>query len=328
MSSIEKYIQMLEASRETAPHPASNDRLNHSGQSAHESSEPSSPLSGEKVHMGPEQFFSTFDNAKGKVGRDVNQLTYNEKPPSASKRKLKFPLNRKGVLGLISPDQAKSQVAEEFRAIKLPLLAHISARETGNSLANVIMVTSCVEGEGKTFSAINLSMSLAMERNKTVLLIDADVMKSATSAMLGISVGEPGLIDVLLEDTRDISGVLWDTQLENLKCIPAGTKSDHASELLGSTAMLELIQQLSNRYPDRIIVLDTPPILLTSEAMVLANQVGQIVFVVSAEHTTQGMVADAIGRLPSSAHVGMLLNKSKKKIGATYGYGYGYGYGH
>ena len=90
--------------------------------------------------------------------------------------------------------------------------------------------------------------------------------------------------------------------------------------------MLELIKHLSTRYPDRIIVLDTPPILVTTEAMVLASLVGQIVFVVSAEHTTQGMVADALGRLPSSVNVGMLLNKSRKKIGTTYGYGYGYGY--
>ena len=240
-------------------------------------------------------------------------------------RRIGLPISRFKKMGIITPDAPKSQIAEEFRNIKRPLIANIAALAAGgNTLANVIMVTSCVEGEGKTYTAINLAMSLAMERDRTVLLIDSDVAKASASMTLGLNSEGPGLTDILMNPSIGINDIICHTDIDNLRCVPVGSKSDHSTELLASDGMRALIKQVSYRYADRIIIFDAPPILVTSEAMVLAAQVGQIVFVVGAESTTHNMVADALGRIRGKACIGLVLNKISKKLATNYGYGYGY----
>jgi len=169
-----------------------------------------------------------------------------------------------------------------------------------------------------------------MERNRSVLLIDADVIKASASELLGIPDNQPGLTDLINDPSMDVESVVFDTDVRNLQCMCAGSNTDHATELLSSDAMKQLISQLASHYPQRIIIFDAPPVLQTSEALVLAEQVGQIAFVVGAESTTHSMVSEALARLPDKAWQGMILNKMQKTLTAGYGYGYedGYGQGH
>ncbi len=234
-------------------------------------------------------------------------------------------------LGMVTPDEPRSRVAEEYRIIKRPLLMNIQgkgAAEIANS--NLIMVTSARPGEGKTFTALNLAISIAMEQDKTVLFVDADVAKASAAKLLGISGNAPGLIDVLMSDTTHISDVLLPTDVPNLRVLPAGHLHERSTELLASRRMKRLMTELSERYSDRVIIFDSPPLLFTTEAAVLANLVGQVAFVVAENLTPQHKVTEALSHIDKDKTVGLLLNKSKRsnsKGADGYGYGYGYGYG-
>jgi len=239
-----------------------------------------------------------------------------------------LPIARINSLGMVSPDLPRSKIAEEFRVIKRPLLMNITGEgAVAVDNANLILVTSAVAGEGKTFSAINLAMSMAMETDKTVLFVDADVSKATATHFLGIADNQKGLIDILQKDHVEIGDVLLHTNIPNLKVLPAGHAHDRPTELLASDNMRALMLELSRRYSDRVIVFDSPPLLQTTEAAVLANLVGQVVLVVAANETPQGAVLEAIEHIRGDKVVGVLLNKSKSKDSGQYGYGYGYGYG-
>ncbi len=241
-------------------------------------------------------------------------------------RTIELPIARINSLGMVSPDLPRSKVAEEYRVIKRPLLMNISgdgAAVVDN--ANLILVTSALAGEGKTFSAINLAMSIAMEQDKTVLFVDADVSKATATHFLGIPDDQKGLIDILQKDHITIGDVLLHTNIPNLKVLPAGHAHDRPTELLASDNMRAVMLELSRRYSDRVIVFDSPPLLQTTEAAVLANLVGQIVLVVAANETPQGAVTEAIQHIRDDKVIGMLLNKSSGSDAGQYGYGYGYG---
>ncbi|MCP4275332.1 MAG: AAA family ATPase, partial [Gammaproteobacteria bacterium] len=200
--------------------------------------------------------------------------------------RIDFPIARINSLGMVSPDLPRSQIAEEFRAIKRPLLMNIMGEgATVVESANLILVTSALPGEGKTFSAINLAMSIAMEQDKTVLFVDADVSKATASHFLGIPDDQMGLIDILQNDDVAIGDVLLHTNIPNLRVLPAGHVHDRPTELLASDSMRKVVDELSKRYSDRVIVFDSPPLLQTTEAAVLTSLVGQVVMVVAANQT-------------------------------------------
>jgi receptor protein-tyrosine kinase len=250
-------------------------------------------------------------------------------PPSDAGEIVNIPFERFKGLGIITPDMPRSRIAEEYRSIKRPLLSNIAgkgAAEVDN--INVIMVTSALQGEGKTFTSINLALSIAMELDKTVLFIDADISNPKAAALLGIKDSEPGLVDILEDKGTRISDVMLSTNLPNLRIIPAGHISDKANELLSSENMYNLIRDLSNRFSDRVIIVDTPPLLETTEASILASLIGQIVIVVEAEKTSQEAVKEALQHIAGDKIVNMVLNKNRKHRMRKYsGYGYGYGYG-
>ena len=195
---------------------------------------------------------------------------------------------------------------------------------------NLIMVTSALIGEGKSFSSVNLAMSIAMELDSTVLLVDADVARPSVLRMLGLPPG-PGLLDVL-EGKTDMSSAMLKTNIDKLTLLPSGTPHERATELLASDAMRLLLDDISRRYPDRIVVFDSPPLLLTTEARVLATQMGQVVMVVQADKTLQADVEHALSTIKGCPHVNLMLNKARVDStggyhhGSGYGYGYGYGY--
>jgi protein-tyrosine kinase len=231
-------------------------------------------------------------------------------------------LAKLALTGFVTPDMPRSRIADEFRVLKRPLLGNVSGdRVVPIKHANLIMVTSSVPGEGKTFSAINLAMSIAMELDKTVLLVDADVARPSLPKVLGLPHGK-GLLDVLKNKSIDLSEVLIRTNVEKLSILQAGTQHSQATELLASAEMARLLDEISMRYTDRIIIFDSPPLLVTTEARVLATQMGQIVFVVNAESTLQRDVQHALATIEACPVKMMMLNQVRTTAQGAYGYGY------
>jgi len=223
--------------------------------------------------------------------------------------------------GMVTPSTARTRVAEEFRFIKRPLLSNALRKGEGAiRRGNLIMVTSSLPGEGKTFCAINLAMSIAMEMDHTVLLIDADVARPSLLTTLGLE-AEHGLMDLLCEPAMDMADVMLKTNIETLSILSAGKSTLNATELLASQSMKILLDEIASRYADRIVIFDSPPLLLTSEARVLAEQMGQIVMVVEGEKTTQGAVKDALHKIESCPNVSLIYNKARA-LAETESYGY------
>ena len=235
------------------------------------------------------------------------------------------PLNlaRLAEQGMLTQEGGRSSVAEDFRIIKRPLLRQ--ARASGAEAirhGNLIVVTSAMPGEGKTYCAVNLAMSIAMEMDITVLLVDADVARPSVLKVLGLP-PEPGLMDVLLDPQLAMGDVILKTNVANLRILPAGRSNKHATELLASRAMSRLLAEIASRYSDRIVVFDSPPLLITSEAHALVGQMGQVVMVVEAETTTQHAVKEALRQIEACEHIHLIYNKTKSFPGNDY-YGYGY----
>jgi exopolysaccharide/PEP-CTERM locus tyrosine autokinase len=213
--------------------------------------------------------------------------------------------------GIITPEDKKTTITEQFRVIKRPLLMNSFNKGAGAiKNGNLIMVSSSLAGEGKSFCAVNLAMSIAMEMDHTVLLVDADVARPMIPKILGLGT-DKGLLDVLLDDKLDLSEVLIKTNIEKLSILTAGSQHPNANELLASQTMGLLLKELVHRYEDRIIIFDSPPLLLTSEARVMASQMGQIVLVVEAEKTTQQTVRETLRQIESCEAVNLVYNKAK-----------------
>lgn len=248
--------------------------------------------------------------------------------PSARERqhvvkRVEISIDRLASNNMVTADGGRNPVAEEFRAIKRPLIDNAFAKN-GRAVNrnNLIMVTSALPGEGKTFTSINLAMSIAMELDHTVLLVDADVARPSVLRTLGLK-AEAGLMDVLLDAKLDIADVLLKTNIDTLSILPAGMQTRHATELLASQTMSNLLDEIASRYPDRIVIFDSPPLLLTSEARVLASKMGQIVVVVEAETTTMHAVRSALNQLEACPNINLVYNKAKSFPGQEdYGYYY------
>lgn len=282
---------------------------------------PEYPVEGE-----PESVSADAGDSAGGAESVVQPEPWDEDLPYAGSGKLvKLDLSGLRDAGLVDPRSKQvNRTTEEFRRIKRPLLMNV--RGEGASVvpnANMIMVTSALPGEGKTFTSINLAMSIAMEMDRTVLLVDADVAKPDVTARLGVE-AEKGLIDVLLDDGLNLPDVLLRTDIPKLTLLPSGSRHVHSTELLASERMRQLTLELSSRYPDRIVIFDSPPLLLASEARVLAGLMGQVVMVVEESMTRQHAVQEAVEMLADNEIVGIVMNKGRHKSGDG-GYG-GYGY--
>ncbi len=234
---------------------------------------------------------------------------------------VKIDLDRMQLQGMVTPTSERSLIAEEFRLVKRPLLLKaFDAEADADNTGKLIMVASSRPGEGKTFCAISLAMSIASERDLTVLLIDADVAKPDVPKSLGFK-ADLGLVDLIQDEKLELSDVMLRTQLDNLSILPAGKPHHLATELLASDRMGRIVKDIVERYPDRIIVLDSPPVLLSSIAGVLALHVGQILYVVEADKTTETALDNALPLVSSCKNINLLLNKSHA-IGETDRFGY------
>jgi exopolysaccharide/PEP-CTERM locus tyrosine autokinase len=209
-------------------------------------------------------------------------------------------------------------IAEEFRMIKRPLLNMALAEgDAAVRNGNLIMVTSARPGEGKTFTAINLALSIASERDIQVLLVDADSKQSTMLSELGIA-ADDGLVDMLAGDQPTLAQVMLKTNLANLMVLPAGRAHPHATELLASREMEELVERLASQSRRRIIIFDAPPVLASSEATVLAQHVGQTLVVVESEKTNRRALEGTLALINGCPHVNLLLNKTKFSLGSEY----------
>jgi exopolysaccharide/PEP-CTERM locus tyrosine autokinase len=241
-------------------------------------------------------------------------------------RRVELDMVRLAEKGIVTPSAARSNLADELRVVKRPLLRNAAGKgATPVRNANLIMITSAVPGEGKSFTAANLAMSIATELDHTVLLVDADVARPSLPEIFDLPPGK-GLLDVLVEPELDLSQVMLRTNVEKLSILPSGLPHAHATELLASEAMANMLEELASRYSDRIIIFDSPPLLVTTEARTLASHMGQVVLVVRAERTTHSEVRHALAMIEQAPVKMLMLNQAADPSAKGYGYGYGYGY--
>ncbi|MBK8508091.1 MAG: tyrosine-protein kinase family protein [Candidatus Competibacteraceae bacterium] len=247
-----------------------------------------------------------------------------------TQRSVTLDMERMRASGLLVVDAQRSRTKEEYRHIKRTLLMNMDGKGAAiTKHSNLVGVTSARPGEGKTFTACNLALSIATERNRTVLLVDADILKPSVSKMLGFETDQ-GLVDFLIDDRLDLADVLVSTNIPALSILPAGGTHHLSAELLASENMRRLTSEMSQRYPDRIIIFDAPPLLATTEAGILANLMGQLILVVEAEKTLQSQVKEALSMLNPNQTVGFVLNKTRDLFASkhrSYDYGYQYARG-
>jgi protein-tyrosine kinase len=237
-------------------------------------------------------------------------------------RSVEVDLDRLSRVGYLPPPEQRREIEEQFRHIKRPLLARALGRgmpRQDNGV--VIMVTSALPGDGKTFCAVNLAMSLALEKDTSVLLVDADLIKPQAGRVFGLE-NEPGLVDALSDETVDVETLVVQTSIPKLAILPAGRTAQPTAELLSSARMATVIQRLKSYSGTRIILLDSPPLLITNEAKAFAELAGQVVLVVRANATPQRAVLDAIAFMREDQFVGAVLNQSDTVSGSGYGYSY------
>jgi len=241
---------------------------------------------------------------------------------SVPTRTLKLDLEKLGRQNLLLADERRTPVAEVFRRVKRRILVNLLDAKPGTR-PNLVMVTSSLPGEGKSYCATNLALSLATEVDHTVLLVDGDVARPSIPQMLGVE-ADKGLMDVLVDRQTRLSDVLCGTNIGKLMLLQAGTANRRATEMLSSGAMGRLLKELSEQDTSRIVIFDSPPIMAASEASVLASQMGQVIVVVEAGNTTEMALKTALGRIETSNVVGLLLNRGRH-AGLLDGYDeYGY----
>lgn len=226
-------------------------------------------------------------------------------------------LRRRGYL----PEESKDrQFAEHYRRIKRPLVDKAIASAAPGE-PRVIMVTSALPGDGKTFTSLNLALSMALERDVSVVLVDCDVVKRHISQIVGLR-NEPGLLDSLMDESVDVESLVVQTDHRGLAILPSGTRTETTSELLSSNRMRQIMRYLCARDPRRILLLDSPPLLITNEGQALVNMADQVVLVVRSGHTPRHALHEACALFDEKRAGGIVLNDVVS--GGTGGY-YSYG---
>jgi exopolysaccharide/PEP-CTERM locus tyrosine autokinase len=252
--------------------------------------------------------------AAGKVSKGV----------ASSGETLEIDLERLENLGFVTLSDSRRLINEEYREIKRKLLSNAFG-PLSSTLANsnIIMVSSPRPGEGKTFTAVNLALSIAAEQDKTVLLVDADVLKPNVLRTLGLK-GEKGLMDYLLGEVNDLSDVIYKTNVPKLRIIPAGSSHHRSTELLASSIMNETVNEFSKRYADRVVIIDTPPMIGINESAILASFAGQAIIVVEEGRSKMQDIEKAAESLNPEMAIGFVVNKSIMTSAADGYYGYGH----
>jgi protein-tyrosine kinase len=240
------------------------------------------------------------------------------RPPDPHLKRVRIDPQALRHAGYLPDEGLERRFADHYRQIKRPL---IEKALTGTPDMRLIMVSSALPGDGKTFTSINLGLSMARERDVSVLLVDADAPRSQISDVFGLR-GERGLIEALRDESIDVESLVVDTDVRGFELLPAGKFVEGATELFASTRMEQVSARLIERNPRRIVILDSAPLLVSSEARVLLRIPGQVVLIVRAGKTPKQAIVDAVAHVDKRRLQGVVLNQAS--IRKTSGYYYGY----
>ncbi len=220
---------------------------------------------------------------------------------------------------LVALTASHSPEAEQFKILRTNILFPLAG-----SPPRSILVTSTAPGEGKTFAAANLAISIALNINRHVLLIDADMRLPQVHKRFGFG-PVPGLSNYLAEGSP-LPSLLLKTKVDKLTLLPAGPPPENPAELIGAERMSSLLSEVTSRYPDRIVVIDAPPPAMAAETGVLSRQVDGILVVVRYGSTRRDDLADLVARVGEKKILGSIVNYIETSASRYYGYKYG-GYG-
>jgi len=242
--------------------------------------------------------------------------------PGATSRSIDINKDALRIAGLMPEASVERRFAAHFRQIKRPLLSRSMSTSSGTSMVNrVIAVTSALPGDGKTFTTFNLALSMASERDLSVLLVDGDVASPLISRSIGAA-ADPGLMEALQNEAVDAESLVLPTSVPGLAVLPAGRPDLNATELLASRRMFEIVQRLLAADARRIMLVDSPPLLVSTEASALIAVAGQVVLVARADVTPRQAMLDAIAMIGKDKCAGLVLNESRSGTEAgSYGYG-------
>ncbi len=237
-------------------------------------------------------------------------------PPKAVKR-MTLDTAALRAAGYLPEESKDRQFADHYRRIKRPLIDKALSDASAVGEPRVIMITSALPGDGKTFTSINLALNMALERDISVLLVDCDVAKRHVSQITGLK-EESGLLDALVDESVDTESLVVQTNLRGLSILPAGKRVESTVELLSSNRMRQIVANLCARNPRRIVLLDSPPLLITNEGRSLVKVAGQVVLVVRAGQAPRHAVQDAVGLFDAQQAGGIILNQVATSDGVDY----------
>jgi len=243
----------------------------------------------------------------------------NDRSIGKTSREVSIDLDRLAAQGYLTPMLSDRVLAEQIRVVKQAVLKNVEDAGARGLRRNLVLVTSATAGEGKTFCSMNIAMSLAMEVDFHALLVDADVLRPSVLERYGVEPG-PGLLDLATRPELDISDVLLRTNVPKLSLLPAGKQTHKSAELLSSSYIDRLLTELSERYADRLVIFDAPPILVSSGTRHLATRVGQVIMVVQADSADSSTVTQAFDAVDSCPLVSTVLNRSSLPDPGAYGY--------
>ena len=227
--------------------------------------------------------------------------------------------------GMLPPVHQEQEIAQQYRRIKRPLINNALGRGVAQlASGNLIMITSAVPGEGKTFMSLNLSLSMRLEEDITVLLVDGDFVNPRLTQILGLE-GRAGLLDLVKDPALSAELAILPTDMPGLSFLPAGSQEANATELVASAGMHQVVSRLASDNPARLVIFDSAPLLVTTESQALAHFAGQVVMVVRADQTPQHVVFDALETLADDKSVFLVLNQTTRHTHSGYYYEYGSG---
>jgi exopolysaccharide/PEP-CTERM locus tyrosine autokinase len=229
-------------------------------------------------------------------------------PPPVNAKRMTIDMAALRAGGYLPEESEDRQFVDHYRRIKRPLVDKALSGQGAAGDPRIIMVTSSLPGDGKTFTSINLALSMALERDMSVLLVDCDVAKRHITEILGLK-QESGLTDALLDESIDLESLVMQTNINGLAILPSGRRVDGTAELLSSNRMRQLINGLCVRNPRRVVLLDSAPLLITNEGRTLLKIAGQVVLVVRAGYTPRNALQDALALINEKQSGGLILNQ-------------------
>lgn len=220
--------------------------------------------------------------------------------------------------GMVDWSRTRSRISEEFRLVQRQIIRSAFGPGAEPGFSNLLMVTSARPGEGKSFTSVNLAGSIARQGDHHVLLVDADSKRDSFCYSLGLAEAR-GLLDLVANPKLDPAPLIVKTPIERLSILPVGRERERSAELFSTKEMTRLVQSLGRRYADRLLILDAPPCLSTSDPAVLAPVVGQILFVVEADRTQRDEVEASLDLIQACPTITMVLNKQQISSRYTFG---------